>query len=49
MKGKTVKDLERVTPEGILLKPLYCSTDLSRCDVVADPERNAPGLFPYHR
>lgn len=49
MKGKTVESLERETPEGITFKPLYTAVDLERCEVVADPERDAPGLFPFHR
>lgn len=49
LKGRTVEALESETPEGIVLKPLYCAADLERCRVVADAERDAPGLFPYHR
>lgn len=49
LKGKKVDSLERETPEGIKLKPVYCAADLERCEAVADADRNAPGLFPYHR
>lgn len=49
LKGKKVESLESATPEGITLKPLYCASDLERCEAVADPEQNAPGLFPFHR
>lgn len=49
LKGAKVESLERDTPEGIKLKPVYCATDLERCEAVADADRNAPGLFPYHR
>lgn len=49
MKGKKVGSLERETPEGIALKPLYSSSDLTRCEALADADRDAPGLFPYHR
>ena len=49
LKGANVESLERDTPEGIKLKPVYCAADLERCEAVADADRNAPGLFPYHR
>lgn len=49
MKGKKVESLERKTPEGIVLKPLYNSSDLGRCEALADSNHDAPGLFPYHR
>ncbi|CAN0200655.1 unnamed protein product [Ectocarpus sp. 6 AP-2014] len=49
LKGSKVESLERRTPEGITLKPLYSAADLGRCEAVADPEQDAPGLFPYHR
>lgn len=49
LKGKTVGSLESSTPEGITLKPLYCASDLERCEAIADKEHDAPGLFPYHR
>ena len=49
LKGAKVESLERDTPEGIKLKPVYCAADLERCEAVADADRNAPGLLPYHR
>lgn len=49
LRGAKVESLERKTPEGITLKPLYSAADLDRCEAVADPERDAPGLYPYHR
>lgn len=49
LKGESVESLESKTPEGITLKPLYCAADVKRCEAVADAERDAPGLFPYHR
>ncbi|CAM9104454.1 unnamed protein product, partial [Hapterophycus canaliculatus] len=49
LRGAKVESLERKTPEGITLKPLYCAADLERCEAVADAEQDAPGLYPYHR
>lgn len=49
LKGTAVESLEKKTPEGITLKPLYCAADLERCEAVVDAKQNAPGLFPYHR
>lgn len=49
LKGKKVESLENMTAEGITLKPLYGPADLERCGALADSERDAPGLFPYHR
>lgn len=49
LRGKKVESLESKTPEGITLKPLYSAADLERCEVIADAEHDAPGLFPYHR
>jgi methylmalonyl-CoA mutase len=40
LRGKTPQDLERVTAEGIPLKPLYTDTPDSE---------NVPGAFPYTR
>lgn len=44
-----MESLERKTPEGVTLKPLYGAADLERCEAVADPTQDGPGLFPYHR
>lgn len=44
-----MESLESKTPEGITFKPLYCAADLERCEAVADPTQDAPGLFPFHR
>eukprot|EP00903_Cladosiphon_okamuranus_P019153 g17617.t2 len=49
LRGARVESLESETPEGITLKPLYCAADLERCQAVADPTQDAPGLFPFHR
>eukprot|EP00752_Nemacystus_decipiens_P007723 g6905.t1 len=49
LKGAKVESLESETPEGVTLKPLYHAADLERCEAVADPTQDAPGLFPYHR
>lgn len=49
LKGKKVESLETMTAEGIKLKPLYGAADLESCSALADPEHDAPGLFPYHR
>lgn len=49
LKGKKVESLENMTAEGVTLKPLYGPADLERCGALANPEHDAPGLFPYHR
>ena len=49
LKGAKVESLESKTPEGVTLKPLYTAADLERCEAVADPTQDAPGLFPFHR
>ncbi|CAM9717409.1 unnamed protein product, partial [Choristocarpus tenellus] len=49
LKGKPVESLERKTPEGVTLKPLYWPGDLEGCSFISNPEEHAPGLFPYTR
>jgi methylmalonyl-CoA mutase cobalamin-binding domain/chain len=40
--GSSPKTLERLTPEGIKLKPLYTAAD-------ADPQDEVPGTYPFTR
>src|SRR5207244_1782287 len=50
LKGKPVSSLDRETPEGITLKPLYTAADLDAIEAAGFPWRAAlPGVPPYLR
>uniref|UniRef100_A0A6U4CUS0 methylmalonyl-CoA mutase n=1 Tax=Phaeomonas parva TaxID=124430 RepID=A0A6U4CUS0_9STRA len=46
LRGKTVGDLERVTPEGITMKAIYTPDDVPQ---TSTNEADAAGVFPYTR
>ncbi len=45
LKGRSVEDIHRQTPEGIVLKPLYSADDLDQLSFVD----SMPGFAPYTR
>lgn len=45
LRGKPLSSLERETPEGIIIKPLYSQEDLEQRNF----EESYPGVFPYTR
>jgi methylmalonyl-CoA mutase len=50
LRGKPLDSLERTTPEGIRLKPLYTSEDLAAIEAEGFPLEGAmPGFPPYLR
>ncbi|MBV9016405.1 MAG: methylmalonyl-CoA mutase, partial [Alphaproteobacteria bacterium] len=50
LKGKPPASLERQTPEGITVKPLYTEADLEEIEAAGFPWRDAvPGVPPYLR
>jgi methylmalonyl-CoA mutase len=50
LKGKPLASLDRETPEGITLKPLYTEADLEAIEAAGFPWREAlPGVPPYLR
>ncbi len=50
LKGKPLDSLERTTPEGITVKPLYTAADLEAIEAAGFPLRDAmPGFPPYLR
>jgi methylmalonyl-CoA mutase len=50
LKGKPPSSLDRETPEGITLKPLYTEADLDAIEAAGSPWRAAlPGAPPYLR
>src|SRR6202790_2458682 len=50
LKGKPLASLDRETPEGITLKPLYTEADLEEIEAAGFPWREAlPGAPPYLR
>jgi len=50
LKGKPLASLDRKTPEGITLKPLYTEADLEAIEAAGFPWRDAlPGVSPYLR
>src|SRR5947207_1813441 len=50
LKGKPLSNLDRQTPEGISIKPLYAEADLEEIEAQGFPWRDAvPGLPPYLR
>jgi methylmalonyl-CoA mutase len=50
LKGKPLDGLDRPTPEGILLKPLYTPEDLAAIEAAGFPLAGAmPGFAPYLR
>ena len=50
LKGKSPSSLDRPTPEGITLKPLYTEADLEQIAAAGFPWREAlPGVPPYLR
>ena len=47
LKGKPLASLDRKTPEGITLKPLYTEADLEAIEAAGFPWRDAlPGVSP---
>src|ERR1700704_6946716 len=50
LKGKPLASLDRETPEGLTLKPLYTEADLEKIEAAGFPWREAlPGVAPYLR
>src|SRR2546421_1858192 len=50
LKGKPLASLDRATPEGLTIKPLYTETDLEAIGAADFPWREAiPGIAPYLR
>ena len=50
LKGKPLASLDRETPEGITVKPLYTEADLETIEAAGFPWREAlPGVAPYLR
>jgi methylmalonyl-CoA mutase len=50
LKGKPLSSLDRHTPEGITVKPLYTEVDLEEIEAAGFPWREAlPGIAPYLR
>ena len=50
LKGKPLAGLDRKTPEGITVKPLYTEADLEEIEAAGFPWREAlPGVPPYLR